>query len=104
MDKPSFIVGEPYLDYFDVMKYLQEKYEFTHSEKRHFWKWIVDDSMNDVHNGCFISLYTNPSTFYQKYYIDAIEDFNDDNPIVVEIIEMLWNEYGKEDLNFYVSW
>jgi PII-like signaling protein len=102
MDKPSFIVGEPYLDYFDVMKYLQEKYEFTHSEKRHFWKWILDDSMNDVHNGCFI--YLPIYNFHERYYIQDIEKFNDDHPIVVEIINMLWNEYGKEDLKFYVSW
>ena len=104
MNKPSFQVSEPYLNYFKVMDYLKEKYKITEIQKREFWKWVLNDSMNDVHDGGFIALYANPSTFYKKYYIDAIEDFNDDYPIVIEVVNMLWNEYGKEELRFYVSW
>jgi hypothetical protein len=104
MDKPSFIVGEPYLNYFDVIKYLQEKYKITDKQKREFWDWVLDDSMNDVHNGSFIYLSINPETFYKRFYIRDIEDFNDTYPNVIEIITLLWNEYQKEDLKFYVSW
>lgn len=102
--KPTFIVGEPYLNYFDVINYLQKKYKITNRGKKEFLNWISNDSMNDFHNGCFIYLSINPLTFYKNYYIGDIEDFNDAYPNVIEIITFLWNEYRKESLKFYLSW
>lgn len=113
--KPT-LQSMPYWDYSDVEEYIEAKYkiEFRDYHKYYkgdmskymvddgesetpyldFWHWYLDN--HDVSNGgmgdCYISDFLN-------------EEVEERVPLwVKEILQMIYNEFGEDEMNFYHSW
>lgn len=103
--KPQLVVSAPHYDFFEVMYYLKDKYNVKHHVGlRSFWHWVVNDSMYEIYNGCFITICINPNHIEDYYGIEDIEEFKDEQDHAWKFLNLLYDEFKEDEMRFWVEW
>jgi len=103
MDKPVKQAKYAYV-YSDLIDYIEKKYKIqTRGYKREvdgvyrdFWHWLLDKTWCEMHNGS-----------YQYLPIKDIltdEEWLKAPDWVREIAQLIFNEYGEDEMECYVWW
>ena len=91
LKKPIKIVGDPYWDWTEINKYIEDKYEIdTHV----LWKYLQETSWADEFN----------NGSYQYLYL--AEDINDpETPDdIKEILQLFLDEFHEDQMYCYICW
>lgn len=98
--KPKMIVGNPYWDYFQVIDYIEKKYEISvrdYANKfKHnldFWHWLCDNDVTDSNNGSF---------FYLQ--VDRFLKERETPKWVKEILQLIKDEFNVPEMKMWVCW
>lgn len=114
MKKPEYYQQKPVIDYFEVIKYIEEKYridtrdyyrKFSNESGCHdyipycdYWHYLIDNIIFEVTNGCTVILPVGQLTQEENEYTDHTPEW------VKEISQLIYDEFGEDEMNVYISW
>jgi len=58
-----------------------------------FWHWLLDEEFENVHNGSHVNLSV-------KYWLDKL----DEDDWQREILQLIYDEFKEDDIEFWVEW
>jgi len=97
MDKPKKHHREPIYDYHEVIKYIEKKYMIKtrgyNGTTLDFWHWLLDKCFDNVNNGSEHSIDI-------RYWLDHLEEDDWQR----EILQLIYNEFQENDMDFWIEW
>jgi len=97
MDKPTKIPRDPIYNYHEVIRYIEKKYKIKtrryKNDNLDFWHWLLDKCFDNVNNGSEHSIDI-------RYWLDHL----DEDAWQREILQLIYDEFGEDDMEFWIEW
>lgn len=115
MKKPEYYSPEPVIDFFDIIRYVEEKYNIktqdyankfdkdSHHDDRpylNYWHYLLNNIFDPskISNGCTVDFPIYQLIIKESEYTDNTPDW------VMEISQLIYNEFKEDEMNVYISW
>lgn len=101
MEKPTFKVPAPYMDYTEMVDYVYEKYKCEGLAKKYkFWQFMLHEAFyDDIDNPCFRTL--NLGDVFDKF-CDAVDEPSE--CWEAHILSRMITEFGRDNIRVQISW